>query len=176
MEGLVVSWIIGRFDGLPQFPPFMSRVRRLFRPPGRCQRRDVVSLSVKLKIMATVTREHGPRELFAHVAQLIYSTSKVYVLRRDLSIPLIPRPEGKVPITLRQLKSSDLPQILAERPSGVLTGVLRSGLPQCYVALTEDQEICFLQWLITPENRERIRRLRFQQMPAFADDTVMLEF
>jgi len=135
-----------------------------------------VSRWVKLKIMATVTREHGPRELFAHVAKLIYSTSEVYVLRRDLSVPLIPRPEAKVPITLRELKSSDLPQILAERPSGLLTGVLRSGLPQCYVAVTEDLAICFLQWLITPENRERIRRLRFRQMPAFDDDTVMLEF
>jgi hypothetical protein len=58
----------------------------------------------------------------------------------------------------------------------LLLGVLREGLPQCYVAITENQEICFLQWLITPDHKERIRAIRFREMHAFDGDTVMLEF
>ena len=135
-----------------------------------------MSLSDKLGIMATVTREHGVSELVTRLAKFVYSTSEVYVLRRDLSIPLRPRPEAKIAITVRPLEPSDIPQIEAERPSGLLIGVLRSGLPRCYVAVTADQEICFLQWLITPEHRDLIQKIRFRTMHEFNDDTVMLEF
>jgi hypothetical protein len=135
-----------------------------------------MSLSTKLGIIASVTKEQGARELITHLAKFTYSTSEVYVLRRDLRMPLAPRPQAKIPITMREFQPLDLPQILAEHPSGLLTGVLRAGLPQCYVAVTNNQEICFLQWLITPENRERIRSIRFREMHAFSDDSVMLEF
>jgi hypothetical protein len=135
-----------------------------------------MSLNTKLKIIATVSKERGPRELASHVARYLYSTSESYVLRRDLTVPLNPRPNAKIPISFRPLESSDLPQIIAESPSGLLLGVLRQELPQCYVAVTENQEICFLQWLITPEHREEVRAIRFRQMHAFDDDTVMLEF
>lgn len=135
-----------------------------------------MSLDAKLKVMSTVTRERGPGELVKQVGKLIYSTSECYVLRRDLSRPLIPRPEAKVPISMRPLEPSDLAQIEAERPSGLILGIARSGLPQGYVAVTDSQEICFLQWLIRPEHREQIRAIRWRQMYAFNDDTVMLEF
>ena len=135
-----------------------------------------MSLYDKLKIIGVVTKERGPAQLVAQLAKFAYSTSEVYVLRRDLAVPLKPRPKAKVPITVRPLETSDISQIEAEGPSGLLTGIVRSGLPGGYVAVTENKEICFLQWLITPETRERIRKLRFRQMHAFDDDTVMLEF
>jgi hypothetical protein len=135
-----------------------------------------MSLSVKLKIMSAVTREGGPRELVTRLATLIYSTRQCYVLRRDLSIPLGLRPEAKIPITVRPLEPCDMPQIVAERPEGLILGVLRAGLPQCYVAVTKDREVCYLQWLVTPEHRDRFRSIRFREMHAFDDDTVMLEF
>jgi hypothetical protein len=135
-----------------------------------------VDLCAKLKIMGTVTRKGGPQELVRRFAKLIYSTSEYYVLRRDLTVPLVPRPQAKVPITIRPLEPRDLPQIEAERPDGLLLGVIRAKLPQCYVALTEAQEICFLQWLVTPEHRDRFRSIRFSEMHMFDDDTVMLEF
>jgi hypothetical protein len=137
---------------------------------------DSMSLYTKSRIIAKVTKQHGPRELVTHLAKYVYSNNESYVLRRDLTVPLSPRPRAKIPINVRLLESSDLSQILAESPSGLILGVLEEGLPQCYVAVTNDQEICFLQWLITPENRERIRAVRFREMHAFDDDSVMLEF
>jgi hypothetical protein len=135
-----------------------------------------MSLYTKSKIIAKVTKEHGPRELVTHLARYVYSNKESYVLRRNLTVPLSPRPDAKIPIKLRLLESSDLPQILAENPSGLILGVLAEGVPQCYVAVTNDQEICFLQWLITPENREHIRAIRFRELHAFDDESVMLEF
>ncbi len=95
------------------------------------------------------------------MAKLIYSTSESYVCARDLTIPLVPRPEAKVPIRVRALEPRDLPQIEAERPDGLLMGVIRSGLKQCYVAVTDDDEVCFLQWLITHEQRDESKKSAF---------------
>jgi hypothetical protein len=135
-----------------------------------------VRLSTKLKISGTVIKEAGSQELLRRLAVLFYSTRECYVLRRDLTVPLVCRTEAKVPITVRPLEPCDLPEIVAERPSGLILGVLRAGLPQCYVALTKAQEVCYLQWLVTPEQRERFGSIRFREMHEFNDDAVMLEF
>jgi hypothetical protein len=135
-----------------------------------------MSLSAKLKIISTVTMEGGSRQLVTRLATLIYSTREAYALRRDLSVPLSIRPKAKIPITVRPLEPGDVPQIVAEQPEGLILGVLRAGLPQCYVTVTKDREVCNLQWLVTPEHRDRFRSIRFREMPAFDDDTVMLEF
>lgn len=126
--------------------------------------------------MSTVTKEDGPWELITRLATLVYSTRECYALRRDLTVPLDFRPEAKIPISVRPLERRDIPQIVAERPEGLILGVLRAGLPQCYVAVTKDGEVCYLQWLVTPEHREQFRSIRFREMHAFDDDTVMLEF
>jgi len=135
-----------------------------------------VSILAKLRIIASIVREGDPYELIKHIANHIYSSEQCYVLRRDLSQPLTPRPTAKIPITVRRLEPRDMPQIIAERPTGLLLGVIRSRLRQCYVALTKDGEVCYLQWIIPPEERARLRRIRFRDMYAFDDDTVMLEF
>jgi hypothetical protein len=135
-----------------------------------------MSVSAKLHIMGTTLKDGDPLELIRRLHKLAYSTLESYVLRRDLTIPLIPRPHAKIPIKVRPLKPGDMPQILAERPQGLLTGVLRAGLPQCYVALTDSNEVCYMQWLVDPAHREQLRAFRFRDFHSFDDDTVVLEF
>jgi hypothetical protein len=108
-------------------------------------------------------------------AKRVWSTDECYVLRRDLTVPRI-RSEARIPIRTRRLAPEDMPQIIAERPSGMLLGALRAGLPQCYVAVTKDDEICYLQWLCSPEHREQLLSIRFREAYAFDDDSVVLEF
>lgn len=69
-----------------------------------------------------------------------------------------------------------MPQIIAEHPEGLILGILRAGLPQCYVALTDKSEVCYMQWLIAAEHKERLRDFRFRDFYAFDDDSVLLEF
>jgi hypothetical protein len=135
-----------------------------------------LSIAAKLRIIATIAKDGDRNELVTHFINHFYSTEECYVLRRDLLAPLVPRPQAKIPITVRPLEQSDIPQIAAEGPTGLLLGVIRAGVPQCYVAVNKDNEVCYLQWLIGPEHRERLRRIRFRDMYAFNDDTVMLEF
>lgn len=135
-----------------------------------------MSIFAKVKIVGTIAKEGNPGELVTRIAKRLYSTEESYVLRRNLTVPLIRRPEAKLPIRVRPLAPGDLPQIAAERPSGLHLGILRSGLPQCYLALTENDEVCYMQWLIDPEHREHLRKIRFRETYAFDDESVVLEF
>ena len=126
--------------------------------------------------MGTTLKQGDPRELITRVTKLVYSTTESYVLRRDLTVPLKKRPKAKVSISVRPLEPTDMQQMLAERPQGLLLGVLGAGLPQCYVALTDNSEVCYMQWLVAPEQRERLRDFRFRDLHSFDDDSVVLEF
>jgi hypothetical protein len=134
------------------------------------------SVYAKLKIVGTLAKEGDLLELGKRVIKLVWSTDEFYILRRDLRVPLIPHPQARIPIRTRRLLASDMPQIITEHPSGLLMGVLRSGIPQCYVATTESDALCYLQWLISPENREYLQSIRFSEMYGFGDDSVVLEF
>lgn len=56
-----------------------------------------MSLDAKLRVIGAVTRKRGSGELVKRVGKLIYSTSECYVLRRELTRPLVPRSEANVP-------------------------------------------------------------------------------
>jgi hypothetical protein len=135
-----------------------------------------VSMSAKLKIMGSTMKDGNPLELTRRVRKLVYSTMESYILRRDITVPLMPRPQARISINVRPLEPGDMPQIVAERPEGLLLGVLTSGLQQCYVALTADNQVCYMQWLVSPAYRERLRAFRFRDFHCFDDDTVVLEF
>jgi hypothetical protein len=135
-----------------------------------------LSISAKLRIMGSTLKDGDSLELTGRLSKLVYSTTESYVLRRDLTVPLAQRPRAKFSITVRPLEPDDMSQMLAERPEGMRLGVLRAGLPQCYVALTDNSELCYMQWLVPPSQKERLRDLRFRDLPCFDDDSVLLEF
>lgn len=130
----------------------------------------------KLKNMGNIVKDEGSGELMRRLSKLVYSTTDSYVLRRDLSVALRERPKAKVPIRVRPLEPGDVPQIIAERPEGLILSVLRAGLPQCYVALTDKSEVCYMQWLIASESKKALRGFRFRDFYAFDDGSVLLEF
>jgi hypothetical protein len=134
-----------------------------------------MSIYAKLKIAGTITREGNIFELGKYFARRVWSTEECYVLRRDLAVPLT-HPQAGIPISTRPLAARDMPQIVAERPAGLLMGVLEAGIPQCYVAVTRDDEVCYLQWLVAPENREQLQSIRFRETYGFDNDSVVLEF
>lgn len=130
----------------------------------------------KLKMLTVIAKEGGLLELWQRIQKHLWSSEEVCILRRDLRLPLTPKPQARIPIRTRRLLACDIPQIHAEHPSGFILGVLHSEIPQCYVGVTGDDEICYLQWLISPENRKRLQSIRSTDTYGFADDSVVLEF
>jgi hypothetical protein len=134
-----------------------------------------VGIIAKTRFLSSVGR-HSPGELADKFRLGLFSKEETYVLRRDLAIPLTP-PRAKIAIEVRQaFVQHDMEQFKADGLSGLHWGVMRVGLLQPYVAVTRGGEICYIQWLITPEHREQLQSIRFRRATCFDDDTVALEF
>jgi RimJ/RimL family protein N-acetyltransferase len=97
---------------------------------------------------------------------------------RDLEAPLEP-PRAKIPIAVRPATAEDAPAIL-ERISE-LTGYdrinrelfLGVGIGTCYVAVTQWDEVCYMQWLIAPEHNALLAE--HTHLPTLKNSEALLE-
>jgi hypothetical protein len=87
----------------------------------------------------------------------IYSNRVDYLLRRDLSVPWEVAPQPRISTRLRKLCESDIPRV-AEHVPERLSGMKE--LRTCYLAVTDEDDICYMQWLIdSSQNHLRPRRM-----------------
>ena len=112
-------------------------------------------------------------EMVREFSGRIYSNRISYLLRRDTSIPYS-LPEAKISIIVRPVHHDDIPVILRERP--VRVAALESGLSTCYVATTEENEICYMQWLIDSSQNELIARQFNGLCPPLSHNEMLLEW
>jgi hypothetical protein len=87
-------------------------------------------------------------------------------LRRDLHIPFT-APQASIPITVRPLEERDIKSILDTEAPGISDDereerktrlqMLRAGIMTCYVAVNDEDTPCYMQWLIGPEQNDKIQ-------------------
>ena len=131
-------------------------------------------LSTKAKTLLLMLLNGEKSDIFRELASRLYSDEASYILRRDLSCPLVPRPTAKIPIHVRPMEPSDLPLLIRERPRRL--PAFRSNIPSCYLATTEDGSICFMQWIIQADQQNRFRPYFKGELAAYEKDTVLFEF
>ena len=131
-------------------------------------------LSTKAKTLLLMVLKGEKSDIFRELASRLYSDEASYILRRDLTCPLVPRPTAKIPIRIRPLEPNDLPALIRERPRRL--PALRSTIPSCYLATTEDGSICFMQWIIQADQQNRFRPYFKGELAAYEKDTVLFEF
>lgn len=112
-------------------------------------------------------------EVLREIAGRIYSNRVSYLLRRDASIACS-TPEAKIPIVVRPLRHDDIPVILRERP--VRVAALESGLSTCYVATNQENEICYMQWMVDSSQNELVSRQFTGLCPPLGEDEMLLEW
>ena len=132
-----------------------------------------MGLLTKLRTVLMVVRRGETREILEEARERLYSNSSSLILRRDLSVPL-KAPAAKLPITVRPLRASDLACIVKERPRRY--PVLRADIPTCYVAESNDGEICYMQWLIEARDQSRLKPYFKGELKELRADEVLLEF
>jgi GNAT superfamily N-acetyltransferase len=130
--------------------------------------------AIRAKTTLLMIRNGEVPDILRELAHRVHSDEASYVLRRDLSVPLNPRPKAKIPIRIRPMEPSDLPQILAERPRRL--PVLQANIPTCYVATVEEGSICYMQWLVGADQQMRLRPYFKGELAGYDRDTVLLEF
>jgi len=118
------------------------------------------------------------------VLSRIYSRPVDLGLRRDLSVAVQP-PSARIDFELRPLRDDDDLSFLTQAPAGesdeeaVLRlnqlRFVRAAIPTCYVAVTPDNRIAFMQWIIAARDIPRMNALFGPIYPAFAQDEALLE-
>jgi GNAT superfamily N-acetyltransferase len=112
-----------------------------------------------------------------------HSDSVSIGLRRDLSIPFV-GPKAKIPIAVRPLAPDD--DLSALEPAAGLAAdeafwrmgqrrLLESGLQTCYVAIAPEGKPCYMQWVITASQNERVKEFFGNLYPVLAPNEALLE-
>jgi hypothetical protein len=105
-------------------------------------------------------------------------------LRRDLQVPFT-APEAKIPLIVRPLQDEDWPFLFDLTEPGISDeerqlrtsrkelALERVGSP--FVAATADGEPCYIQWLFSPDENERMREFFNNIFPRLTPDEMLLE-
>lgn len=117
------------------------------------------------------------------VRQRLRSTEEAVVLRRDLEVPHSAR-KAAIDITVRPLTEADIPKILHTDESASADDVLYrsrrrwlldSGLGTCYAAVDDNDDPCYVQWLMGERDNDRIRSYFGGAFPILEPGTALLE-
>ncbi|MBI1875754.1 MAG: N-acetyltransferase [Acidobacteria bacterium] len=102
-------------------------------------------------------------------------------LQRDLDASF-EAPAAAIPITVRPATVVEIATMLNVDDHGLNADELRerrllleSGIPQAYVAVTDDGQPCYMQWLMTPADNDRIQHLFNGSFPRLGNDEALLE-
>jgi hypothetical protein len=118
------------------------------------------------------------------IGRRLYSDHVSLGLRRDTTLPFrVPRPP--LSLTVRPIEPDDVPLFVDVTGPEVGRGsimdrahaayLMESGVRTCYVAVTREGHVCYMQFLIDPSQNETIRRLYGDLLPPLKADEALLE-
>ena len=120
----------------------------------------------------------------SRVRAALWSDSVSVRLERDLDVPF-KAPESTIPIRIRPIEDADLTTLLDFRADDVSSAervdrerrarLVDARLPTAYVAVTEENAPCYVQWLVGAEQNARIQQVWNGEFPILAADEALLE-
>ena len=118
------------------------------------------------------------------VARRLYSSAEAVALKRDLTASFQP-PPASIDFTVRPIADRDIWKLFdhdvgegwidAKWDRAARRRLLDAGFGTCYVAVTDQDEPCFVEWVIGPEHNRQIERYFGGAFPPLADDEVLME-
>lgn len=128
---------------------------------------------------------HGSLTLVVDfVRRHLWSDDVALGLRRDMTVSFTP-PDATVSISISPIRDGDIPALLDVHSPDVPTGeiidrltrrrMLDGGLMRCYVAVTEDDQPCYMQWIIGPAEHDRMVAIFNETFPRLGQDERLLE-
>lgn len=119
---------------------------------------------------------------FKELKHRIYSKTISFGLKRDLEVDF-KTPSARIDLTIRPLKDEDVPHLLENTPTHPVNpriianqqAMVDADIPTCYVAVTKDEKPCYMQWLISYQNRDKIKKNFRGIFPKLKESEAMLE-
>jgi RimJ/RimL family protein N-acetyltransferase len=138
----------------------------------------------KTEFATALLRQGDFREVSSIVRTKVWRSEHAWGLRRDLAVPF-PAPKAVIPLSVRLAGPGDLETLLDPDEPGITQAerrdrisrqhLLHSGFSSCFVAVTGDDQPCFIQWMI-PAGENRILRHAFNGLfPTLAEGEMLLE-
>lgn len=137
----------------------------------------------KLSSMVLLLKRGQFGDFVDQIKTWLYSDSYSYGLRRDITIPFA-APAAKIPIIVRPMQQEDISRIIdsvddttSHDRSWILSelSLLTSGIPTGYLATTQDDTPCYMQWLISSRDNPRIKAHFRAMFPWLNADETLLE-
>ncbi|MQA14214.1 MAG: N-acetyltransferase [Pseudonocardiaceae bacterium] len=133
-------------------------------------------------------RSARDRDLIVHIyrtaCERVRSDDEAVGLKRDLTVAHTP-PEAAIAITVRPIEDRDVPRILGTDDAGLSAGekwerarrhrLLETGAGTCYVAVSAEDEPCYLQWLFSERDNAFLQRYFRGSFPVLDGSTALLE-
>ncbi|WP_274475680.1 GNAT family N-acetyltransferase [Mangrovimonas aestuarii] len=111
------------------------------------------------------------KQLFNGLTKRLYSNTQSFGLKRDLEIPF-EAPKANIQLKIRPANNSDME---AFRKFHTEDRLLSTDIPQCYVATTSSNEVCYRQWLMGSKQNDKIRYCFGKTFPKLKPDEALLE-
>lgn len=119
--------------------------------------------------------------LFKEFRKRIYSRSISFGLQRDLNNEFL-APSAKIGIQVRPLRTEDVAELLNTDDSSINPRIIanqksmvNANIPTCYVAVTDDDKPCYMQWLIGNDDNQKIESHFKGVFPPLKESEALLE-
>lgn len=131
------------------------------------------SLAKKIKTIFSLLFSGDLNVLKSIILKRIYSTEEYYILKRNLEYNLTDhKPKARIEINIRPYQESDY-KYFKHLPEKLL--LFDTGIETPYVAVTENDEPCFIQWLIDSSQNDKIKKHFGNNLPALKKTECMQE-
>jgi GNAT superfamily N-acetyltransferase len=141
-------------------------------------------LASEIGALVTLVRKGDLTTAADRLRRALHSDSIFLGLRRDLDVAF-PAPSALIELTIRAMRPDDLPLLLDSDAAG-LSGegryermarrrLVEQEIPTCYVAATEDGTPCYMQWLVGPDENDRIQAVWGGVFPLLRPGEALLE-
>ncbi|MDD5531728.1 MAG: hypothetical protein PHC52_02930, partial [Syntrophales bacterium] len=146
-------------------------------------RSDSPGVLEDIRIGLSFLQQGYARLVIDEVRRRFHSEDTYIGLRRDLAAPCQTGP-ARISVWIRPARPHDIAQIHV-RNRGMTADALKdhlrrhylvqTGIPTCYVALTNNGIPCYLQWLIGPDENGKVQKYFKGGFPPLGPDEMLLE-
>lgn len=137
-----------------------------------------------LQIIGSIILKGSPGIIMKEIQRRIDSRTSFYGLQRDLTRTMA-TPAAAIPVMVRPLLPEDIPFILPDGGNGRSalelkdrarrSLLIKAEFSRCFVAAGPGNRPCYMQWLIGPEENNKVQDYFKGGFPLLAPDEVLLE-